>query len=186
MSLPLLDHLRQVPDHRHHNRQHPLSSVLALSVCAMLCGARSLYAIGQWGRDQGEPVANALGFAKGRTPCVSTLHYVFKKLDVVSFEGALQRWVAEARDVTGRAASMDGKRLCGIHGEQIPGVALLSLFSHKLGLTLAQQPIGAQGELVSARQLLAALDLHGLILTGDALYCQRDICDQIVKKGATT
>jgi hypothetical protein len=152
----------------------------------MLCGARSLYAIGQWGRDQGESVASGLGFAKGRTPCISTLHYVFKKLDVVSFEGALQHWVSEARDVTSGAVSIDGKHLCGIHGEEVPGVALLSLFSHKLGLTLAQQAIGSQGELVSARQLLAALDLHGLIVTGDALYCQRDICDQIVKKGAIT
>lgn len=185
--MSLLECLQGVPDHRHHNRQHPLASILALSTCAMLCGARSLYAIGQWGRDQGEPVARELGFVSGRTPCVSTLHYVFHKLDVESFELALERWVQGARgDLDSRAASIDGKKLRGIHGEEVPGVALLSVFSHKLGVTLAQRRISEQGELVSARELLKALDLHGLIITGDALYCQRDICEQIVKGGATT
>ena len=50
----------------------------------MLCGARSLYAIAQWGRDQGGATAQLLGFSQEKTPC--GLHRVFKGLDVAAFE----------------------------------------------------------------------------------------------------
>ena len=52
-------------------RRHSLGAILALATCAMLCGARSLYAIAQWGRDQGGATAP---FGVQPTPCVATLH----------------------------------------------------------------------------------------------------------------
>ena len=66
-------------------------AILGLAVCAILCGARSPYAVSQWGRDQGEEVAEALGFTRQRTPCVSTLHQVFSRLDQEAFECELGR-----------------------------------------------------------------------------------------------
>ena len=53
----LMEVLASLPDPRSlHGRRHPLGAILGLAVCAMLCGARSLYAISQWGRDQGREV----------------------------------------------------------------------------------------------------------------------------------
>lgn len=50
----LAEALREVPDPRgKRGKRHELAPILALAVCAMLCGARSLYAIAQWGRDHG-------------------------------------------------------------------------------------------------------------------------------------
>src|SRR5260370_13946742 len=70
--------------------RYSLSALLTLSTAAMLCGARSLYAISQWGRLQPLAVRHALGFAEGDMPAATTLHYVFKRLDVARFEAALQ------------------------------------------------------------------------------------------------
>lgn len=48
LELGLLHFLKEVPDPRsRHGRQHPLSAVLALACCAILCGARSYAAIAQ-------------------------------------------------------------------------------------------------------------------------------------------
>ena len=45
-GLSLIEVLGRVPDPRSaHGKRHPLGSILGLAVCAMLCGARSLYAI---------------------------------------------------------------------------------------------------------------------------------------------
>ena len=90
-------------------------------VRAMLCGARSLYAISQWGRDQGRGVSEAVGFTRERTHGVSTLHQVFIRLDREAFELALGRWLQQQRLQEGEALAIDGKRLRGLHGEQLPG-----------------------------------------------------------------
>jgi DDE_Tnp_1-associated len=48
----LLDHLAQIPDPRQRRgRQHPLGAVLAVAVAAVLAGAKSLAAIGEWAAD---------------------------------------------------------------------------------------------------------------------------------------
>lgn len=47
-ELSLLEVMGRLPDPRSgHGRRHPLGAILGLAVCAMLCGARSLYAISQ-------------------------------------------------------------------------------------------------------------------------------------------
>jgi DDE_Tnp_1-associated len=106
----------------------------------MLTGARSLYAISQWGRLQPEPVRRALGCADAEAvmPAATTLHYVFKRLDVAAFERELQAWAAQALDARTQQVVLDGKALRGIHGEELPGVRLVALYAPEAGLVLAQ------------------------------------------------
>ena len=68
--------------------RHLLQAVLALPVCAMLSGASSLCAIAQWGREHPRLV-RYLRFSRERTPCVATLHHLFRRLDADAFELAL-------------------------------------------------------------------------------------------------
>ncbi len=134
----LLDAFARVPDPRSpHGRRHPLPAVLALATAAMLSGARSLYAIAQWGRLQPPAVVAALGFTRARTPAVSTLHLVFRALDAAAFEAALAGW-ARASLGAGEAIAVDGKGLRGIHGEELPGVRLVAGYCDGAGLVLAQ------------------------------------------------
>ena len=84
------------------------------------------------------------------------------------------------------ACAIDGKKLRGIHGEELPGVHYVAILTHALGLPLAQ--IGAtdkDAELTAEGDLLDRLDMHGIVLTGDALYCQGDVCEKVVEKGGT-
>ena len=144
----LLDALSQIEDPRKPKGvRHPLPAVLALSVCAMLSGARSLYAIAQWGREHPD-LARSLGFSREQTPCVATLHHVFRRLDVEAFEAVLGRWAQECLGEGEGAIAIDGKALRGIHGGELPGVRLVAAYSQESGLVLGQKggQGGSQGE----------------------------------------
>ena len=67
--MTLREALDLVPDFRSsQGRRHSLGAILALATCAMLCGARSLYAIAQWGRDKGVLRRSFWGSARRRHP----------------------------------------------------------------------------------------------------------------------
>lgn len=135
----LLAAFAAVPDPRSpHGRRHPLPAVLALATAAMLSGARSLYAIAEWGRLQDAASVRALGFTREQTPCVATLHLLFRHLDAVAFEAALGRWARGTLGDRGEAIAIDGKGLRGIHGEELPGVRLVAAYSDGAGVVLAQ------------------------------------------------
>ncbi len=95
-----------------------LAVVLAVSVAAILCGCQVLYAIAQWSRDHRRKMCSALGIERGTTPCVATLHRVFKDLDVDAFERVLGDWLAH-RFVRPAGVAIDDQALRGIHGEGI-------------------------------------------------------------------
>jgi hypothetical protein len=135
----LLAAFAAVPDPRSsHGRRHPLPAVLALATAAMLSGARSLYAIAQWGRLQPPEAVRALGFTRERTPAVSTLHAVFGRLEAPAFEAAVGAWARSCRGDRAGAIAVDGKGLRGIHGEELPGVRLVAGYADGAGLVLAQ------------------------------------------------
>ena len=61
----LLDYLAQIPDPRHRRgRRHTLGAVLAVAVAAVVAGASSLAAIGEWASDAPCQVLAALGVCR--------------------------------------------------------------------------------------------------------------------------
>lgn len=135
----------EVPDPRaRRGQRHPLAAVLTLMTVAMLSGARSLYAIAQWGRLQPPEVVAALGFATGRTPAVSTLHEVTRRLDPTALEAVLARWAqgGEGGEVAvGRGIALDGKVLRGSHPKGAPPrqwIDVVAAYTHEAGRVLAQ------------------------------------------------
>lgn len=141
----LLVALAAVPDPRHRRgRRYSAATILTFAVCAMLAGSRSLYAIAQWGRDQGSAeVRTALGITRASTPSVATLFRLFRDLDHAAFEQVLAAWLAD-QEPPGMAIALDGKTLRGIHGELVPGVHLLAAYAVSTGQVLGQKGGGRQ------------------------------------------
>ncbi len=166
----------------------PLVGLLQVVVAAIVCGAKSLHAIAQWGRERVEDdpaFLIELGLPAGRSPCVATLHRVFKALDVAAFEQVLSDWLARTGIRPTDALALDGKTLRGVHGDGVPGVHLVGAYAHGAQTMLTQLRTEGKGhELAAAKQLLEALPLAGRVVTGDALLTQRAISQRIVAGGA--
>jgi hypothetical protein len=190
----LLEALAQVEDPRKaRGKRHPLAAILALAVAATLCGAEGYGAIAEWGRNHGAPIARALGFTRDRTPCAGALHYLFRRLDRQALERALSAWaeavLAASPPPNGRleALAVDGKTLRGSQKQGALNVHLLSVLSHRLGITLYQQAVPEKtNEIGALPTLLEGLLLEGRVVTMDALLCQKEIAQRIVVKGGTT
>lgn len=165
----------------------PLVALLQVAVAAMLCGARSLYAIAQWSRERLEDAPECLetlGLPPGRSPAVATLHRVFKALDVAAFERALSEWLLRTGVAPTDPVAIDGTTVRGIPGDAVPGVQLVAAYAQHAQTVIAQRRTsGAGQELAAAKAVLADLPLAGRLVTGDALLTQRDVCTAIVAAG---
>jgi len=185
-TLFLLDILAENPDPRHRRGiRHPLSAILGLAVLAMLSGCKSYQAIAQFGRDKGFALAQVLGFRRGKTPTKATYSILFRRLDVAAFEAALARWIASRLgDDQTAVLALDGKTLRGSRDGQVPGHHLVALYAVQAAAVLAQVRVDATtNEHKAALQLLGIVPVRGRIITGDALFCQRGLCQRIIDGG---
>lgn len=141
MGRSLLAAFEEVTDPRAaRGVRHPLSAVLTLMTVAMLSGARSLYAIAQWGRLQDPGDVRAMGFTRATTPAVSTLHEVSRRIDPTVLETVLAGW-AQRWHGSGGAIALDGKVLRGSHAKGAPPsgwVDTVAAYAQEAGLVLAQ------------------------------------------------
>jgi hypothetical protein len=182
----LLDVLADIPDPRHRRGiRHPLSAILGLAVVAMLTGCKSYQAIAQFGRDKGFALAQVLGFRRGKTPTKSTYSILFRRLDAVAFEAAVARWIASRlSDQEMAVIALDGKTLRGSRDGVLPGQHLVAAYAVAAAAVLAQVRVDAKtNEHKAALQLLGIVPVGGRIVTGDAIFCQRDLCQEIIEDG---
>jgi predicted transposase YbfD/YdcC len=186
MSAPLslLEALALVPDPRNaRGRIHPLVAVLGLTVTALLAGCTSLTAIAQFGRDRGNALAFPLGFRRGKTPNASALGKIFRRLDVTALDTALRTWLT-ARGATDGHLAVDGKTLTGSRDGGVPGRHLLAAYATEHAAVVGQLEVArTTNEHKAALQLLGVLPLAGRVITADAMFTHRDVCDTITHAG---
>ena len=182
-SSTLLQALEAVPDPRQRRgRRHALQSVLYLALGAVLAGADSWAAIADWAAVSDHDVVIR------RPPHASTFRRLLGRVDVAALEAALTGWVLGRRDASAAQAAAadaplaerrmvlaaDGKTLRGAHQPEGSQTKLVSVYDHAHCLVLTQTPVIDGDEIAAFTTALAALpDLHEVVITADALHCQR-------------
>jgi DDE_Tnp_1-associated/Transposase DDE domain len=158
-------------------RQFPLQAILAIAIASMLAGANDLRAIFRWGRRL-KPEALAL-FGIERAPCHATYHYVFQSLDGDALAKAFGSFACGGF-AAGHIA-IDGKTLRGSRRLNDKALHVLSAFATKLSAVVGDIVVDpGQNEITAALAFLKDLPLEGAIITGDAIFCQREICQTII------
>lgn len=148
---PLIEVLAEIPDFRRsRGKRHPLSAMLAMACCAMLCGYRSYSALAAWGRHYGRDIAVAIGFTH-QTPWASTLHTVFCHVARDELEAKLGAWsdrvmasTSAVAEAAAPAVALDGKTLRGSRKQGVPGAHLWSALAHHVGWTLGQRAVDSK------------------------------------------
>jgi hypothetical protein len=182
--LTLLEAFGRVPDPRHaRGVRHPLPSILARCVVAMLSGRQNLTQIHRFGKDHPEVLA-ALGLRSRRSPVTTTLSSLLGLTRVGQLQEALAEWFCglfRAARVGGAVAAVDGK------ASRAAGVHVLNVFALDLRAAIWQCEVGEKAnEIVALRQALAKmLEKYPflMILTGDAMFAGNPLCSEIIERG---
>lgn len=175
----LLTVLAGVPDPRKaRGCRHRLVTVLALSVAAVLAGARSYTAIAEWAQDLPATARLRLGMGR-RTPSESTIRRILQALDLDALDTALAGWLTARLPVTApvarsvsarpiaRMIAIDGKTARGARRADGSAVHLLGALEHVHGVVLGQTEVdGKSNEITAFAPLLDRVDLR------DTLICQ--------------
>src|ERR1022692_1941328 len=181
----LLEVFAQFKDQRRgHGLRHPQAFVLACAAVAMLMGAGGYEAFEDECKKLTQRQLRALGCRQDpktdryRPPSDTTFFRVLNGLDAADFDLRIGQWMMAQEISILQALAVDGKCLRGSARTDGKPLQLLSAVSHRLRLTVAQEPIQQKSnEIPAIKPLLRKLPqaaLEGSLITANALHCQQE------------
>lgn len=164
--------------------RYSLVHLLTFLVLAKLGGEDGMKGMSEWVKLRGQGLVNLLNLERETMPHQTTYERLLEKLDVEAFERIVGDFFAQnmSKNIT---ITIDGKVLRGtIPAGETQGVHLLAAYVPEEGVVLMQLEVESKAnEIVAAPKLLETLDLRDCVVTGDAMFTQRDLCEQIVVAG---
>lgn len=181
----LIDHIRLIPDPRIEKKcRHKLVDIVAISICAILCGADDWNAIEGFGKAKEEWFKNFLELPNG-IPSHDTFRRLFSILSPEAFEQFFSDWVREVAGLVKGVVAIDGKTLRRSHDRRLgkSAIHMVSAWSVENCLVLGQVKTEEKSnEITAIPKLLKVLALEGCIVTIDAMGCQKAIAKQIIEQ----
>jgi predicted transposase YbfD/YdcC len=186
-SLSITSHFADLEDPRVlRTRRHNLLDILVIAICGVICGAESWVEIEKYGKSKQTWLATFLPLPNG-IPSHDTFGRVFAQLNPGHFHECFARWITALHEVTaGRLIGIDGKTLRHSFDTALGKgpLHMVSAWAAANHLVLGQVAVADKSnEITAIPELLRLLDLHGAIVTIDAMGCQKEIARQIVEAG---
>jgi predicted transposase YbfD/YdcC len=197
VALSLVEAFERVPDPRRaRGIRHGLVPLLVVAACAVLTGARSFAAIGEYARDKGRLVLDTLG-VDGEVAHAATIRRILVDLDPGGLQKAITAWsvgrvaagdrppagtpVRELRPVI----AVDGKTVRGAADAEGRQPHLVAALDQHTGAVLAQTAVEQKSsEIAAVPVVLEGLDITDAVITADALHVQRSHADYLHGRGA--
>jgi hypothetical protein len=168
--------LEEVKDPRNPSgKRYKLGSILKLIVSGFICGCNNIAEVLRWGQRISKNHLKELGFNE-KLPRNSTLSNLFRQIDVEELEKVFNQWSPKGRKGEEGILhlALDGKTLRASAYNEQPAAHVLSLFSTALKRVFHQRrQKSADNEITTALELLKAVELKGVIITGDAMFAQK-------------
>ena len=175
--------LKEIEDPRVQGRtRHSLTDILMMCLIGFVCGITLIEDIVFFFDTNLERFRKIIPFKNG-VPDRNTVYRVLALIDDRKFEEVMVRIMKPYLDKVRGVVAVDGKRICGSACGGNKGVHIVSAWADEIGLCLAQYKTEEKSnEITAIPELLELLDLSGIIVTIDAMGCQKEICSMIMEK----
>jgi predicted transposase YbfD/YdcC len=175
------------------NRKHPLVSVVVIAMMAVLAGAAGPTAIARWAAFKEDFLVKVLKLPNG-IPRKDVFRRVLMLLKPAVFQRCFVNWLqslrAQAAETTGveqPVLAVDGKTSRRSHdrSKDLGALHCVSVWASEFGLSLGQVACAEKSnEITAIPELLRLVDIHGAIITIDAMGTQKAIAEQIIDSQA--
>lgn len=187
-SSSLLTHFETLEDPRTaYLIEHRLLDIVALTICAVVCGAEGWEDIEAYGRSKLDWLKTFLELPNG-IPSHDTISRLFARLEPSKLQECFVSWVkAIAQLSEGEVIAIDGKSVRHSYdkGKGKGAIHMVSAWASENRLALGQVKVADKSnEITAIPQLLDILDIQGCIVTIDAMGAQKEIAKQIIDEGA--
>ncbi len=166
---------------------YPLQEILLLTISAVLSGFKDWTTIQFFGENKLDWLQQFYPYKEG-IPSHDVLGKLFKRLNPDAFSRCFIDWVNQVSELTeGEIVAIDGKSICGSaeSGKPISAVHIVSAYASENRVCLGQKAVDTKSnEITAIPKLLDLLTIKGCVVTIDAMGCQTDIAEDIIKSGA--
>jgi DDE_Tnp_1-associated len=173
--------LQQIPDLRRKQGQlFELHTILFISIFAIICGATSYREISSFTRIKLKFFKKYLKLKWKRYPAYSTIRKIILSTDHKSLEKAFRNFSSNLpTSLEGKILSIDGKTIRGSFdnfNEQSAVQVLMALLVDEQIILAHKEIINDKtNEIPMLQELIAELGCSDLIITSDALHCQKKL-----------
>jgi len=177
----------QIPDFRRSHKQlYDLESILLIGIISVICGADSWNEMENYAHSKEEFLRSFLDLPNG-IPSHDTFNRVFSNIDSNHFEACFIEWVSVLAQLKPKEViAIDGKTIRGAKssGKKSP-VHMVSAWANENNMVLGQVKVSEKSnEITAIPKLLEVLSIKDTVVTIDAMGCQTDIAEEIIKKQA--
>jgi predicted transposase YbfD/YdcC len=185
VKFSLWDFLGAIPDPRASSgRRFSLQSVLGIIIAGTLAGRNSIRSIARWASSLNEEDLKLLGVNRKKAPTQTTMHEVLIRLDEKLVEEAFSAWAKTFIDDKQQLLqiAIDGKTLKGSKSNEYPVLHLLAAYCYEISSVISQVAVDSkENEITAAKKMLFDMPLDGKFVSGDAIFCQKEICNIVLK-----
>lgn len=167
-------------------KEHLLEDIMFITISAVICGAETWNDIENYGHSKESWLRTYLKLPNG-IPSHDTFNRFYSAIDPKQLEEAFIKWIKSIAEITeGEIVSIDGKTIRGSYNNDSKSfVHMVSAWANTNHLLLGQVKVDDKSnEITAIPKLLEVLELTGCIVTIDAMGCQTEIAEKIIKKGA--
>lgn len=177
------EHFGKITDPRmDRTKHHKLIDIIAIAICAVICGAESWVDIELFGNSKVHWLATFLELPNG-IPSHDTFGRVFSLLDAQQFQLAFYEWVWAVNEIIqGQVINIDGKCLRGSDEQRLGkrAIYMVSAWAVENEIVLGQRKVDEKSnEITAIPELLKILSISGCIVTIDAMGTQTNIAKTI-------
>ena len=163
-----------------------IPEAISIVVLGSICGLRNISQIHQWA--ESDKVAEFLKekFGIEHIPCYYWLLSLLKLVKPESLNKCLMKWAETIlpENRKGLTISLDGKtiRSTGKMESYDSPLHIISAQISELGITFASKSVeGKSNEIPAVQQLIAELDIRDCLIVADALNCQKETAEAVIK-----